>query len=121
MSALHVTDLPPPPLYPHHSAPPLLSYRTPRAVGLLHPEQDGNGANSEFFWLQQDARCVEQAKALDGKYTLIGYVVGGGRADDLLPHLDDGYIIDTVQVVWGYDHLVRSRVGFIDILLQGDD
>ena len=90
-------------------------------MGLLHPEQDGNGANSEFFWLQQDARCVEQAKALDGKYTLIGYVVGGGRADDLLPHLDDGYIIDTVQVVWGYDHLVRSRVGFIDILLQGDD
>lgn len=59
-------------------APPLLSYRTPRAVGLLHPEQDGNGANSEFFWLKDDARCVDAAKGFDGKFTLIGYVVGGG-------------------------------------------
>lgn len=102
-------------------APPLLSYRTPRAIGLLHPEQDGNGANSEFFWLRQDARCVNTAKSLDGKYTLIGYVVGGGRENDLLPFLDDGFTIESAQVSWGYDHLVRSRVGFIDILLQGDE
>ncbi|TFJ83775.1 hypothetical protein NSK_004877 [Nannochloropsis salina CCMP1776] len=102
-------------------APPLLSYRTPRAIGLLHPEQDGNGANSEFFWLQRDARCVETAKSLDGKFTLIGYVVGGGRENDILPFLDDSFQIESVQVSWGYDHLVRSRVGFIDILLQGDE
>lgn len=102
-------------------APPLLSFRTPKAIGLFHPEQDGNGANSEFFWLRQDARCVETAKGLDGKYSLIGYVVGSGRQDDLVPFLDGGFMIESVQVSWGYDHLVRSRVGFIDILLQGDD
>lgn len=102
-------------------APPLLTYRTPRAVGLLHPEQDGNGANSEFFWLKNDARCVDSARGLDGKFTLIGYVVGGGREDDLLPFLDEGFQVESVQVAWGYDHLVRSRVGFIDILLQGDE
>lgn len=46
---------------------------------------------------------------------------GGGREGDLFPYLNEGFQVENVQVAWGYDHLVRSRVGFIDILLQGDE
>lgn len=88
-------------------------------MGLYHPEADGNGANSEFFWLSDDARCIDQAAGmLDGRYTLIGYFVGeqGG-----LSSLTEDYIIEATNIRWGLDHFVRSRVSFIDILLQGDE
>ena len=34
---------------------------------------------------------------------------------------DGSYMIDSANVKWGLDHFVRSRVSFIDILLQGDE
>lgn len=99
-------------------APPLLSFKTPRAVGLLHPDEDGNGANSEFFWLRDDPRCLENAKYLDGRYALVGYIVSGVET---LGRLSDTCYVDSCTISWGLDHFVRSRVSFIDILLQGED
>jgi cyclophilin family peptidyl-prolyl cis-trans isomerase len=95
----------------------VLSYKTPRAVGLLHPEDDGNGANSEFFWLASEPRCNADSKRLDGRYNLMGYIVGGL---DLLPQLGEEHVIDSTVIRWGLDHLVRGKLGIIEILTSDD-
>ena len=49
------------------------TFRIPFAIAMNHPALDGNGASSEFFWLQdenleKDGYLMDQkVEALDGR------------------------------------------------------
>ena len=54
-------------------APAVQTFRIPFAIAMNHPALDGNGASSEFFWLQdenveKDGYLMDQkVEALDGR------------------------------------------------------
>lgn len=104
-------------------APAVQTFRIPGAIAMNHPALDGNGASSEFFWLQdenleKDGFLMNQGtEALDGRYAIFAYVVGNRK---LLGRLRDGDVIEKVTVTYGEDNLIRPKTAsFTDLLLKG--
>lgn len=104
-------------------APAVQTFRIPGAIAMNHPALDGNGASSEFFWLQdenleKDGFLMSQGvEALDGRYAIFAYVVGNRK---LLGRLKDGDVIEKVTVTYGEDNLIRPKsASFTDLLLKG--
>ncbi len=104
-------------------APAVQTFRIPGAIAMNHPALDGNGASSEFFWLQdesleKDGFLMNQGvEALDGRYAIFAYVVGNRK---LLGRLRDGDVIEKVTVTYGEDNLIRPKsASFTDLLLKG--
>lgn len=104
-------------------APAVQTFRIPGAIAMNHPALDGNGASSEFFWLQdenleKDGFLMSQGvEALDGRYGIFAYVVGNRK---LLGRLKDGDVIEKVTVTYGEDNLIRPKsASFTDLLLKG--
>ena len=107
-------------------APLLTSFRVPGAVGLAHPPQDANGASSDLFLLGGAATLVRDHEpekgaikyAVDGRYSVVGYVV---RGLDLALSLQDGDIIDGVTVEYGSENLVRPPISIKDVFFGVDE
>eukprot|EP00904_Undaria_pinnatifida_P002185 jgi/Undpi1/11968/HiC_scaffold_4.g01667.m1 len=104
-------------------APAVQTFRIPFAIAMNHPALDGNGASSEFFWLQdenleKDGYLMNQrVEALDGRYAIFAYAVGNRK---LLGRLKDGDVIEKVTVTYGEDNLIRPKsASFTDLLLKG--
>lgn len=104
-------------------APAVQTFRIPGAIAMNHPALDGNGASSEFFWLQdenleKDGFLMSQGvEALDGRYGIFAYVVGNRK---LLGRLKAGDVIEKVTVTYGEDNLIRPKsASFTDLLLKG--
>ncbi|CAN0255231.1 unnamed protein product, partial [Ectocarpus sp. 4 AP-2014] len=103
--------------------PAVQTFRIPGAIAMNHPALDGNGASSEFFWLQddnlgKDGFLMNQGvEALDGRYAIFAYVVGNRK---LLGRMRDGDIIEKVTVTYGEDNLIRPKsASFKELLLNG--
>ena len=104
-------------------APAVQTFRIPGAIAMNHPALDGNGASSEFFWLQdenleKDGFLMSQGvEPLDGRYAIFAYVVGNRK---LLGRLKNGDVIEKVTVTYGEDNLIRPKsASFTDLLLKG--
>lgn len=104
-------------------APAVQTFRIPGAIAMNHPALDGNGASSEFFWLQdenleKDGFLMGQGvEVLDGRYAIFAYVVGNRK---LLGRLKDGDVIEKVTVTYGEDNLIRPKSASLkDLLLKG--
>ena len=104
------------------TAPLMTSFRVPGALGLNHPPADGNGASSDIFLLGGAATLVRDHEsesaairfAVDGRYSLVGYIV---RGLDLALALQDGDIISDISVEYGAENLVRPKTSIKDIFL----
>ncbi|CAN0140359.1 unnamed protein product, partial [Phaeothamnion confervicola] len=109
--------------------PPVQTFRIPGAVGMNHPPSDGNGGSSEFFWLTEENLGDDgyfmgpAAEALNSKYSIFAYAVGGRR---LFEQLRPGDVIDRAIVTYGADNLIKTKTASLTELLlnsgaEGDD
>ena len=86
---------------------------------------DGNGASSDLFLLAGPQTLVRDHESeqsairfsVDGRYSLVGYVV---RGLDLALSLQDGDIIDGAEVRYGAENLVRPPISIKDVFF-GDE
>lgn len=101
--------------------PPVLSFANANALALLHPADDANGANAEFFVVRaqpaaaKQCRPVPLAKRLDGRYSIFGWVV---ERSELLAQLAPGDVIESIEVLRGAENLVRAPTPSISKILS---
>lgn len=105
-------------LEPSKDSLPLLSFDIPGLVAMNHPDNNVNGASSEFFSLQVNTMPPEKRKLFDGNYAPFGYIIDGY---DVFQSLRGGDIIDATDVgEWGQLNLVKKSPTFTNVM-QGDE
>jgi peptidylprolyl isomerase len=96
---------------------PMLSFNIPGLIAMNHPDNNPNGASSEFFGLQKDSLMDEKRVLLDGEYAPFGYIIGGY---DLFQKLEANDLIDGTFVdEWGILNLVKVRPTTFSEFAQG--
>ncbi|MBE9126793.1 MULTISPECIES: peptidylprolyl isomerase [unclassified Coleofasciculus] len=87
---------------------PALPFSAYGAIALARPGSDPNGGSSQFFFFKFDTEVTPPGyNLMDGRYAVFGYVVEG---KDVLENLQEGDVIETVQVVKGAENLVQPQV-----------
>lgn len=93
---------------------PLLSFDIPGLVAMNHPDNNVNGASSEFFSLQLNTMPEEKRKLFDGNYAPFGYIIDGF---DVYQKLKGGDVIDATEVgEWGQLNLVKKSPSFSNVM-----
>ena len=105
-------------LEPSKDSQPLLSFDIPGLVAMNHPDNNVNGASSEFFSLQLNTMPQDKRKLFDGNYAPFGYIIDGYN---IFQSLKAGDVIDsTVVGEWGQLNLVKKSPSFSNVM-QGDE
>ncbi len=93
-------------LYREETVLPFSAYGT---LAMARPENDANGASSQFFFFLFEAELTPAGvNLLDGRYTVFGYVV---ENKELLRKLKVGDVIESAKVIEGAENLVEPSVG----------
>ncbi|NEP14522.1 MAG: peptidylprolyl isomerase [Symploca sp. SIO2C1] len=93
-------------LYREETALPFSAYGT---LAMARPENDPDGASSQFFFFLFEAELTPAGvNLLDGRYTVFGYVV---ENKELLRQLKVGDVIESAKVIEGAENLVEPSVG----------
>jgi len=88
---------------------PVLPFSAYGTVAMARPENDPNGASSQFFFFLFEAELTPAGvNLLDGRYTVFGYVV---ENKELLRKLKVGDVIESAKVIEGAENLVEPSVG----------
>jgi len=105
-------------LEPSKDNQPLLSFNIPGLVAMNHPDNNVNGASSEFFSLQLNTMPQGKRKLFDGNYAPFGYIITGY---DIYQKLRGGDVIESTTVgEWGQLNLVKKSPSFSNVM-QGDE
>jgi peptidylprolyl isomerase len=88
---------------------PVLPFSAYGTLAMARPENDPNGASSQFFFFLFEAELTPAGvNLLDGRYTVFGYVV---ENKELLRKLKVGDVIESAKVIEGAENLVEPSVG----------
>lgn len=86
---------------------PVLPFSAYGAVTMARPDDDPNGASSQFFFFPFEADLTPAGlNLLDGRYAVFGYVVDG---QEVLGQLKLGDKIQSAKVVQGTENLVQPQ------------
>lgn len=92
-------------LYRESPALPFSAYGT---VAMAHRDDDPNSASSQFFFFLFEPELTPPGlNLLDGRYSVFGYVKGGGEA--VLSKLEKGDKIVSARVLNGLEYFVPGR------------
>ncbi|XP_068642758.1 peptidyl-prolyl cis-trans isomerase CYP38, chloroplastic-like [Aristolochia californica] len=74
-------------------------------MAMAREEFENNSASSQVFWLLKESELTpSNSNILDGRYAVFGYVT---ENEDFLADLKVGDVIESIQVVSGFDNLVN--------------
>ena len=104
-------------LQPTENSRPLLSFKIPYLVAMNHPDNNPNGASSEFFALQKDSVLEEKRSYLDGEYAPFGWIIEGF---DLFQEIQINDEIESTTVSeFGKLNLIKLRRSSFSEVVQG--
>lgn len=84
---------------------PVLPFSAFGTLGMARPNDDPNGASSQFFFFLFEAEMTPAGlNLLDGRYSVFGYVV---ENKEVLDQLTQGDRIESIRVVSGAENLVQ--------------
>lgn len=84
---------------------PVLPFSSFGTLGMARPNDDTDGASSQFFFFLFEPELTPAGlNLLDGRYAVFGYVVDN---KELLEQLTQGDRIESVRVISGADNLVE--------------
>ncbi|MBW4480979.1 MAG: peptidylprolyl isomerase [Tildeniella torsiva UHER 1998/13D] len=84
---------------------PVLPFSAFGTLGMARPNDDPNGASSQFFFFLFEAEMTPAGlNLLDGRYSVFGYVVDN---KEVLDQLTQGDRIESIRVVSGAENLVQ--------------
>ena len=87
---------------------PALPFSAYGAVAMARPSDDPNGGSSQFFFFLFDTELTPPGfNLMDGRYSVLGYVVEG---KEVLEELTEGDKIVSAKVVNGVDKLVEPEI-----------
>eukprot|EP00252_Welwitschia_mirabilis_P013240 TRINITY_DN29186_c0_g1_i1.p1 TRINITY_DN29186_c0_g1~~TRINITY_DN29186_c0_g1_i1.p1 ORF type:complete len:472 (+),score=93.13 TRINITY_DN29186_c0_g1_i1:140-1555(+) len=82
-----------------------LPFNASGTMAMARDEMENDSASSQIFWLVKEiSPSHERFKALDGRYSVFGYVV---ENQDCLANLKVGDVIESMRVVSGIENLVN--------------
>ena len=85
---------------------PVLPFSAYGTLAMARPENDPNGASSQFFFFLFEAELTPAGvNLLDGRYTVFGYVV---ENKELLRKLKVGDVIESAKVIEGAEKFGRA-------------
>lgn len=84
---------------------PVLPFSAFGTLGMARPNDDPNGASSQFFFFLFEAEMTPAGlNLLDGRYAVFGYVVDN---KEVLDQLTQGDRIESIRVIAGGENLVQ--------------
>ncbi|MGB3616182.1 MAG: peptidylprolyl isomerase [Elainellaceae cyanobacterium] len=86
-------------------ADPVLPFSAYGTLAMARPDNDPNGASSQFFFLRFESELTPAGiNLLDGRYAVFGYVI---ENEQVLDKLRVGDLIQSITVVDGAEKLVQ--------------